>query len=315
MGAIWSASKDLFAPETKFTAENVPDMSGKVVLVTGATSGIGKETARVLLTKNAKVWVTARDNSKGEATLKELKESTGKEGHLLLLNLANLKNIKASADEFLSKESQLHVLFNNAGVMNSPMNLLTDDGYDLQFGTNVLGHFYFTTLLLPILISTTKASPDGAGRVVNTSSNGHWYSPLKFGTWKDGPARRKEHTFAMYSQSKAGNIVFSAELQRRFGAEGIISTSLNPGAIRTEVARHHGAFVKWIATKMFCDVSYGALTQLYAGTSPEGSQLGGKYLVPWARLGEPRADTQDEQLGKELWAWLEEQVASTTSGA
>ncbi|KAH7911147.1 hypothetical protein BJ138DRAFT_1113470 [Hygrophoropsis aurantiaca] len=308
MGTGWSLLRELFPPATTFTANDIPDMSGKVVLVTGANAGIGKETARVLLTKNAKVWIAARDQSKGEAALKELKDRTGKDAHLLKLNLANLKSVKSAAEEFLSKETRLDVLFNNAGVMTPPKEMLTDDGYDLQFGTNVLGHFYFTKLVLPLLLSTAKSSPDGTVRVVNTSSNGHWAGGLHFDAFKDGPVRRKMGDWALYGQSKTGNIVFSAELTRRYGDQGLISTSLNPGGIKTELQRHAGSFAQMLGNALLHDVSFGALTQLYAGTSPEGVKLNGKYLVPWARLGTPRADTQDPQLGKELWAWLDEQV-------
>ncbi|KAH7882120.1 hypothetical protein F5I97DRAFT_1817637 [Phlebopus sp. FC_14] len=311
MGAVRSIFNENFFPgEPKFTAMDVPDMSGKVVLVTGGNAGIGKETARVLLTKNAKVWITARDKSKGEATLTELKNSTGHDAHLLLLNLANLKNVKAAAEEFLNREQQLHVLFNNAGVMTPPIDQFTDDGYDLQFGTNVLGPSYFTKLLLPLLQSTAKSSPDGFARVVHTSSNAHWFSGLKFDTWRDGPARKKESTMALYGQSKTGNIVFSAELTRRYGDQGIISVSLNPGVIKTELQRHTGAVGQALMSCLLRDVSYGVINQLYAGTIPDGASLNGKYLVPWARIGKPHADTQDPVLGKKLWTWLEEQVAN-----
>ncbi|KAF8838824.1 NAD(P)-binding protein [Paxillus ammoniavirescens] len=310
MGLVYSMLTELlFVPTPLFTEDSVPDLSGKVALVTGANAGIGKETARVLLAKNAKVWIACRDVSKGEAALKELKERTGRDAHLLKLNLSNLKSIKDSAQDFLRQESQLHILFNNAGVMNPPAEMITDDGYDLQFGTNVLGHFYFTKLLLPTLISTAKSSPEGTVRVVNTASNGHLFGGLEFDTFKDGPKRRAVNTYTLYGQSKTGNIVFSAELHRRYHDQGIISTSLNPGGIKTELQRHRSASLQRLGNMVLWDISYGPLTQLYAGTSPEAAKLGGQYLIPWARIGTPRADTQDPQLGKELWTWLEEQVA------
>ncbi|KAG6333363.1 hypothetical protein ID866_5728 [Astraeus odoratus] len=274
MGIPFSLLSEVVPPKPKFTAENVPDMTGKVVLVTGANTGIGKETVRVLLTKNAKVWVACRDVAKGEAALRDLKESTGRDAHLLRLNLANLRSIKESAQEFLSKETQLHVLFNNAGVMQPPVEQLTEDGYDLQFGTNVLGHFYFTKLLLPILLSTAKSSPNGTVRVVNTSSNGHWFSGLDFDTFKDSPKRRGMASMKLYGQSKTGNIVFSAELHRRYRDQGIVSTSLNPGGIKTDLQRHQASFLKWLGNKFLYDVSYGAITQLYAGTAPEAVNIG-----------------------------------------
>ncbi|OAX33475.1 NAD(P)-binding protein [Rhizopogon vinicolor AM-OR11-026] len=281
-------------------------MSGKVVLVTGANAGIGKETARVLLTKNAKVYLACRDKAKGEAAISELKDSTGKEAILLQLNLANLQSIKTAAEEFLSKEPVLHVLFNNAGVMTPPVEMLTDDGYDLQFGTNVLGHFYLTKLLMPALLAA--AAIDGSARVVNTASNGHWLSGLDYNTFRDSPARRNKSSTGLYGQSKTGNIIFAAELARRYGDQGVVSTALNPGSIKTEISRHQTSFAQMLLNMFLYDVSQGALTQLYAGTTADGAKLNGKYLIPWARIGDPRADTQDPQQGKELWNWLEEQV-------
>ncbi|OAX35984.1 NAD(P)-binding protein [Rhizopogon vinicolor AM-OR11-026] len=309
MGHLWSAFVgETFPPATKFHVSDIPDMSGKVVLVTGANTGIGKETARVLLTKNAKVYIACRDKVKGEAAVAELKKSTGNEAVFLQLDLANLKSVKAAAEKFLSKEPLLNVLFNNAGVFNPPVEMLTDDGYDLQFGTNVLGHFYFTKLVMPALLTAVATSSDGTARVVNTASNTHWLSGLDYNTFRDSPARRKMNTWKRYGQSKTGNIVFSAELARRYGDQGIVSTALSPGGIRTQIARHHSSFTQAFFNLFFRDVSHGALTQLYAGTTVEGVQLNGKYLIPCARIGNPRAETQDPQQGMELWNWLEEQV-------
>ncbi|KIJ61736.1 hypothetical protein HYDPIDRAFT_176892 [Hydnomerulius pinastri MD-312] len=310
MGNRWSLVSDAFPPATKFTAADVPDMTGKVVLVTGANAGIGKETAAVLLEKGAKVYITSRDPERGSKAREELKQRTGREPELLKLDLASLKGIKQSANEFLSKEKELHVLFNNAGVMNAPVDMLTEDGYDLQFGTNVLGHFYFTKLLLPLLLSTAKLTPSGTVRVVNTSSNGHVVSGLHFDAFKDSPARRRMHTALLYGQSKTGNIVFACELARRYGDKGIVSTSLNPGVIKTELARHSPGWFSWIFSYIVHEVSFGALTQLYAGTAEGAAQLNGKYLIPWARIGTPSSYTQDPQAGKELWTWMEEQVAN-----
>ncbi|KAI6038878.1 hypothetical protein EDC04DRAFT_1844470 [Pisolithus marmoratus] len=308
MGHACSALKEFIPPRSKFTTDDIPDLTGKVVLVTGANTGIGKETARALLTKNAKVWIACRDVAKGEAALRELKESTGRDAYLLKLDLANLRSIKEASEEFLSKETQLHVLFNNAGVLHPTVALVTDDGYDLQFGTNVLGHFYFTKLLLPILLSTAESSPAGTVRVVNTSSTAHWFGSLDFDTFKDTPKRRAQGTITLYSQSKAANIVFSAELHRRYGGQGIVSTSANPGLIATELLRHSAGILLWFANLTLYHVSQGALTQLYAGTSPEAARLGGQHFVPWARVGKCLPYTQDPQLGRELWTYLEEQV-------
>ncbi|OJA18872.1 hypothetical protein AZE42_08567 [Rhizopogon vesiculosus] len=288
MGHLWSLVREVFPPATQFNASDVPDMSGKVVLVTGANSGLGRETTRVLLTKNAKVYIACRDKAKGEAAIRELQDSTGKEAVLLQLNLSNLRSVKAAAEEFLSKEPLLNVLFNNAGVMSSPAEMLTDDGYDLQFGTNVVGHFYFTKLVMPALLAAAATSSDRTARVGFSSHE------------------KDEYIDSLWPE-QTGNIMFSAELARRYGDRGIVPTALAPGSIKTELFRHD-SFTRTISNLFFYDVSYGALTLLYAGTTAEGAKLNGKYLIPFARIGEPRADTQDLQQGTELWNWLEEQV-------
>lgn len=139
--------------------------------------------------------------------------------------------------------------------MRPDIELLTDDGFDLQFGTNVLGHFYLTKLLLPVLFSTALSSPDGTVRVVNTSSSGHWFGGLDFDTFRDSPKRRARRREALYGQSKTGNIIFLKELHRRYRDQGIVSTSLNPGGIKTGILRHHGRLIRWILELMHDGVS------------------------------------------------------------
>ncbi|KAG2121877.1 hypothetical protein DEU56DRAFT_90952 [Suillus clintonianus] len=313
MGSVISYLIDAAPPKTSYSVDQIPDLTGKVVIVTGANTGIGKETAKALLAHGAKVYIAARNQASSEEAIRQLKQETGNEAIFLTLDLANLKTIKASAEEFLSKETQLHILINNAGVMASPVELVTADGYDLQFGTNVLGHYYFTKLLLPILTSTAKSTSEGNVRVVNVASCAHLFGGLDFNTFKDGPARKKCSTAGLYNQSKFGNVVLALELAKRYGDQGIISTALNPGNIKSDLQRHVEpqlpSIVKQIlANVVLYETSQGALTQLYAATSPEAASLNGKYLVPWARVRSPRQETQDAQLGKALWEWLEEQV-------
>ncbi|KAG2365091.1 hypothetical protein BDR07DRAFT_1278189 [Suillus spraguei] len=297
-----------FPPKSNFRVDDIPDLTGKVIIVTGANTGIGKETAKVLLAHNAKVYIAARSQEKAEVAIKDLKNSTGKEAFFLKLDLADLKSVKSSVEEYLSKETTLDVLFNNAGVMFPPTDWLTADGYDLQFGTNVLGHFYFTKLLLPTLIATAKSAPDGKARVITTSSSAHALQGLTFSTFKDSPARKKMSTTQLYGQSKTGNVVQAFELARRYSSEGIVSIPLNPGNIRTDLMRHIPSFLRSVMNLFIYDVEYGALTQLYAGTVPEAVELNGKYLVPWARVGPTRPDARDPKVGEALWEWLEEQV-------
>ncbi|KAF4610211.1 hypothetical protein D9613_010552 [Agrocybe pediades] len=309
MGSTVSVMKEGLPPKSTYSVNDIPDLTGKVMIVTGANTGVGKETAKALLSYNAKVYIAARSQEKAEAAIKDLKEETGKEGIFLKLDLSDLRSVKTSAEEFLSKETELHVLFNNAGVMAPPIEQLTAQGYDLQFGTNVLGHFYFTKLLLPALLAGAKASPDGKARVVNTSSSGsHLVNNLKFNTFKDTPARKRFGTYNLYSQSKFGNVLFSNELARRYNDQGIVSTSLNPGNLQSDLQRHLSPILMFFVGLLLYPVEYGALTQLWSGTSPEGTELNGKYLIPWARIGKPNPATNDEKLARDLWTWMEEQV-------
>ncbi|KAF9241100.1 hypothetical protein BU15DRAFT_45208 [Melanogaster broomeanus] len=308
MGGYFSLLSQIVPPKSQFNVSDIPDLTGKVVLVTGANTGIGKETVKALLQHNAKVYVAARDQGKSETAIQELKASTGNEAIFLKLDLGNLKAVKAAAEEFLSKESQLDVLINNAGVMVPPVDSLTVDGYDLQFGTNVLGHHYFTKLLLPTLISTAKSSSDGKARVITVSSSAHMMGGLKFDTFKDTQARKKVLTHNLYAQSKYGNVVLALEYDRRYKSEGIVSISLNPGNIQSDLQRHMGSISSSLLSPILYDTAHGCLTQLYAATSPAAAELGGQYLVPWARIGPICKDARDPKLGQALWEWCEEQI-------
>ncbi|EIW52753.1 NAD-P-binding protein [Trametes versicolor FP-101664 SS1] len=304
-----STLTNVFPPKPKWGVDDIPDLSGKVMLVTGGNTGIGKETVKALLNHNAKVYIGGRNPTRVAGAIEDLRKETGKEALFLQLDLADLQSIKRAAAEFVSKESRLDVLFNSGGVMIPPIEETTKDGFDLQFGTNVIGHFYLTQLLLPLLIASAKTSPDGKARVVNTSSMGHTLSSsLDFDTFRDGPKRLKLATMTLYSQSKFGNIVFSNELHRRYADQGIVSVSLHPGTLDTELARHGSKLTQCLFKPFLYPAPMGALTQLYAGTTPQGAQLGGQYLIPWARVGRAKKETDDPELGRKLWAWMEDAV-------
>ncbi|CAE6380524.1 unnamed protein product [Rhizoctonia solani] len=315
MGNIFSQS---FPPKSLFTVEQIPDLTGQVIIVTGGNAGVGKETCKALLNKNAKVYLAARSKSRADDAIEWLKaETNGKAPIFLELDLGNLDSIRKAAEEFKSKEQELHILFNNAGVMVPPVEQRTSDGYDLQFGTNVLGHYFFTTLLLPTLIHTAKNSPlaHGHARVINTSSSAVYFVPKSGITWEtlgtdaSSIAACKElGTNALYAQSKLGNVLFSNELAKRYADQGIISSSLNPGNLQTDLQRHLPWLVSKIMSLGLYPASHGALTQLWSGTSPDGESHNGKFLIPWARVGDAGPSSHDEKLAENLWNWLEEQV-------
>lgn len=255
-----SIFRQLFPPEPRWSVDSLPDQTGKVVIITGGIRGVGKETARVLLTKGAKVYITSYSPEDGQRVVEELKQATGKESVFFIrLNLADLLSVKAAAEEFIGKEQELHTLYNNGGVMYAPVDKVTSQGYDLQFGTNVLGHFYLTKLLLPLLTATAKKAPAKTVRVVNVSSLGHYLGAPEGIRWttivpgtESHEARKKFGSTRLYGQSKTGNILFSNELARRYGSEGIVSISLNPG---TSFARQAGSFLHRIG-RLFKSAGY-----------------------------------------------------------
>ncbi|KAH9895862.1 NAD-P-binding protein [Cubamyces lactineus] len=304
-----SACTNMFPPKPKWGVDQIPDLSGKVMIVTGGNTGIGKETIKALLNHNAKVYMASRSPERAQDAIDELRKETGKEALFLQIDLADLQSVKRAANEFISKEERLDVLFNSGGLMYPPVEQTTKDGYDLQFGTNVIGHFYFTQLLLPLLIASAKTSPDGKARVVNTSSMGHSFvTGIDFDTLRDGPKRVKAGTTKLYSQSKFGNVVFAKELHRRYADQGIVSVALHPGNLQTDLQRHVSKVELMIAKHLLYPAPMGALTQLYAGTTPEGANLGGEYLIPWARVGRARKETENPEIGRKLWEWLENEV-------
>ncbi|CCM06315.1 uncharacterized protein FIBRA_08567 [Fibroporia radiculosa] len=276
--------------------------------VAGGNTGIGKETVKALLERNATVYVACRNRAKAKDTIAELREKTGREAIFLELDLGSLASVRRAAEEFMSIEKELHILFNNAGVMRPPREMLTSEGYDMQFGTNVIGHFFFTELLMPVLRAGAATSPDGHSRVIITSSVAAYRYTLNWDSFKAGSARRKMSPRILYSQSKFANVVIAREIAKRYINQGVVSMSCNPGNIRTNLRRYTPAKFHRLREFFLYPASQGALTQLWAGTMPETLKYNGEYLVPWTRVGKCREEAYDDALGEKLWSWLEEQM-------
>ncbi|KAI5888316.1 NAD(P)-binding protein [Schizophyllum commune H4-8] len=311
MGKLRQYICETFPAKPDWSADSVPDLTGRVMAVTGANSGVGKEVTKVLLQRNATVYMLCRNKESTEAVIKEFKELTGKEARFIHLDLADLKSVKECAEEFLRTEKQLDVLFANGGIMMTPMDRFTAQGYDAQFGTNVLGHYYLAKLLLPLLLSTAKSSPDKHARIIHTSSMMHWEADsVHFETLTDTPQRKKYSKEFLYGQSKVGNILLSNQLAKRYGAEGLVSVALHPGQLKTNLAHDLPGIAQklWQYSPHTYPPSYGALTLLRAGTTPEGLEWNGKYATVWARLGVTSPVAQDVQLQEKVWDWCEEQV-------
>ncbi|KZV62184.1 NAD(P)-binding protein [Peniophora sp. CONT] len=308
MGNAYSMYTQTFPPKAAWTPENIPDLSGKIVIVTGGNSGVGKETCKALLAHNAKVYLAARSPARAQNAIDELKTQTGKEAIFLKLDLSDLKQVRQAASDFLSKEETLNVLFCNAGVMGTPADTLTEQAYDMQLGTNVLGHYLFTTLLLPALRQATSNSGEKARVVSTTSLASGLTNTLHFEWFADGPERRKQAPMTLYNDSKFGNLVFARELARRHG-DVLVSTACNPGTLKTELSRHSGAMEAFMLSLLQYPAHMGAYTQLWSGTSPEGADLNGKYLIPWARVGTPNPAAMEPEIGKKLWEYMEAECA------
>lgn len=216
-----------FPPAAKFTEASLPDLKGKVYIVTGANAGVGKELSRLLYAHNATVYLAARNAEKAHAAISWIKQSSpnsrGGALHYLHLDLDDLSGIKRSAEEFLSKEGRLDVLFNNAGVMMPPQGSTTKQGYELQLGTNCVAPFLFTKMLTPLLVQTAKTSPAGAVRVVWVSSSAaHLMSPkggveMENLDYEKGGDKSAMHK---YGVSKAGECAACAGVSEEVWAGG-----------------------------------------------------------------------------------------------
>mmetsp|Transcript_11729 Transcript_11729/g.11362 ORF Transcript_11729/g.11362 Transcript_11729/m.11362 type:complete len:345 (+) Transcript_11729:131-1165(+) len=291
---------------------DIPDLTGKVAIVTGSNTGIGYVTARELARKGAKVIVACRNQKKGQDAVTRMMEELGAlPGANLLeymkLDLGSFAEVRQFAKNFSYKRIKLDMLILNAGVMAPPFGL-TVDGFETQIGTNHLGHFLLVKLLTPIIKSSKS-------RIVHVSSIGHKFSypgGIKFSSFDNDV---DYVPFVAYGQSKLANVLFSNEMARRFNGTGVTSNSLHPGAIKTELVRHieqsileGSSVVKYVYDSfqsylelLSLDPNGGALTQLYVATSPKVEGVSGEYFVPIAIMTKASSQGTNATLGEMLW--------------
>jgi NAD(P)-dependent dehydrogenase (short-subunit alcohol dehydrogenase family) len=283
-----------------WTALDIPDQTGRTALITGSSSGIGLEAAKVLTLRGANVVLACRNRSKAEAAAQQIRGAV----EFVDLDLASLASVREAAEDVSSRYDHLDLLINNAGVMIPPYQR-TADGFELQFGTNHLGHFAFTGLVLPLLLPVTGS------RVVTVSSNGHRMGnpTIRFDdlNWERGYRR-----VAAYGMSKLANLLFTYELQRRLAAAGTptIAAAAHPGGARTELSRHTPLAIRAfqpVVNLMSQGADMGALPMLRAGTDLDVH--GGEYYGPGNRrewTGYPKRvesspASHDEALQRRLW--------------
>jgi NAD(P)-dependent dehydrogenase (short-subunit alcohol dehydrogenase family) len=272
------------------------NMQGKVCLITGATSGIGLESARALARQGATVVLSGRDKGRGEAALTEVRRTVpDAKLDLLLADLTSLASVRQLAADFQARYSRLDVLLNNAGLILDRRKVTTD-GYEATFATNHLAHFLLTHLLLDLL----KAS--GASRVVNVSSEGHRLGSLDF--LDDLQAERGGYNgMKVYGNSKLANILFTRGLAKRLAGTQVTTNSLHPGMVRTGFGLNSEGFFKHLvklAAPFMLSAEGGARTSVYLASSPEVEGVSAKYFIRRRVARESRAARSDEA-AETLW--------------
>ncbi|KAI6899553.1 hypothetical protein D0869_13417 [Hortaea werneckii] len=255
-------------------------LTDKVFLVTGTSSGIGIETLRALYATGAHVIGTVRNMTKGQQVVDEIQE-TMKGGKITLIEMEmdSLASIKKGATQILQQIDQLNALVCNAGVMATPEGK-TKDGFETQFGTNHIGHFYLFQLLKPLLLRS--ATPSFPSRVVSVSSIGHRTGGIRFSDY-NFTEKDSYKPWEAYGQAKTANILFSNYIERHYGARGLHSTSLHPGGIMTglQVYVDPAQKAQWDKLEIRAymkDPAQGAATSVYAALSEEWKHKGGRYL-------------------------------------
>jgi len=292
----------------KWAATDIPDLSGKTAVVTGANSGLGYETASALARHGAHVMMACRDEGRGTEALERLRADVPQaSAELSLLDLADLASVRKFAEAYAGERDHLEILVNNAGVMALDERRATADGFEMQFGTNHLGHYALTGLLLPQL----QARP--GGRVVSVTSFGHKVGRMNF---DDLQWERSYRKWLAYGRSKLANLLFTFELDRRARAAGssIIAAVAHPGYANTNL--QSGTSFQW-SNFMAQSAADGALPQLYAATAPDVQS--GEFFGPGGFMeqqGPPKRvkaakKAYDAESARRLWE-VSEQVTGVT---
>jgi len=269
-------------------------MKGKVCMITGSNSGIGKATAIGLAKMGASVVMVCRDQIKGEAAMAEVKAKSGNESvTLMLADLSSQKSIHQLAKDFADTYQHLHVLVNNAGVHLAKRSV-TVDGIETTFAVNHLSYFLLTNLLLGVLKSSAPA------RIVNVSSKAHYRGHINF---DDLQGEKRYSGFRAYSQSKLANILFTYELAKRLIGTGVTANCLHPGVVATNLWRNNSGvlgLILRIFSPLMQSPEKGARTSIYLASSPEVGGISGKYFVKETEVRSSR-ESYDESISQRLW--------------
>lgn len=298
-------------------ATDIPSLEGKHILVTGGNGGLGKQAIIDLIPHGpAVIWLAARGAGRAQAAADSLTIPAGSPTRVkaLEMDLTSLDSVRAAAQAVLAESPRLDVLMANAGVMMTPEGV-TAEGYEIQFGTNHVGHFLLTKLLLPLL-EKTAAAPTGDARIVILSSIGYRMRPaggVNYTTVK-GTAPTI-NTFARYGQSKIANIWMGTELARRYPQ--ILTVSVHPGSVASNLTDSLSQTLNPVSRGMLwgynkaiaVSVPKGAKNQLWAATAPREGIVNGEFYVPVGSAGVMDELARDGAKAKELWEWSEKEAA------
>lgn len=267
-------------------------MEGKICIITGANSGIGKATAIGLAKMDATIVMMSRNKDRGEEAQKEIIGFTGnKKVDLILCDLSSQESIRKFVSEFKNKYQKLHVLINNAGVMLSKR-LISVDGFEMNFGVNYLAPFLLTNLLLDVLKKSTPS------RIINVSSAAHKMAKMDF---DDLQSEKKKYTlFKIYGASKLALMLFSYELSRRLEGTSVTVNSLHPGVANTNLGQDQSSFSKGFAKLFFKKPEKGAETSIYLASSQEVEGITGKYFAK-KQQKQSSKESYNEDYAKRLW--------------
>lgn len=291
---------------SNWTTDNIPSQQGKTVLITGANSGLGLEASKVLSKKGAQIIMAVRNLQKGKEAAEKIKqENPSAKLDIMVLDLADFNSIKKFSEEVHSKYSQIHILMDNAGIMAPAKRELTKQGFEAQFGTNHLGHFLLTGLLLDILKNTPNSRIAVQSSIVHKQEN---FNPnIHFDDLNFEKSYNKNHA---YGQSKLANLLFAYELDRKLKEHKIktIVTTAHPGYTNTNLQKNYGFFVSVIANRFFAmPVQQGTLPILRAAT--EEGLKGGEFIGPtkgnemkgYPEITKSSDKSYDKELAKRLW--------------
>lgn len=303
---IWKSKSVDFNPK-----RDIPPLTGKVILVTGGNVGLGKQAVlEFARNKPQKIWLAARNLDKACAAAEDIKQQVpGASIELLKMDLGSFSSVKEAAKRVLVESQRLDILMLNAGIMAVPPGL-TEDGYEIQFGTNHMGHALLTKLLLPLLETTAK-TPNADVRVVSMSSHGHTFVS-KGGFRFDTPKTTAETLggYGRYEQSKLANVLWARHLAKVYPQFTV--AAIHPGVVRTQLmdgATTTPTVVKVLvkAGSMFlASIEQGARNQLWAAVSKDVKS--GEYYEPVGVGGLASEDGRDDGLAEKLWAWTEKEL-------